>query len=377
MINLPFRISQKMHYISKLSLFTFLTALVIFGFSCKPKLNVNAPFKEIPVVFGLLNVNDTIHYIKITKAFIGDMDAYEMAAIRDSSEYPEGILDVKMVEKNHPQNLNRTFNLERKLITNKEPGIFYGPDQILYAFSTTDIPLHPNAIYDLEITNKETGLVVSSSTEMVHNFKLKNPDEDRLQRTVSFANINGISAYTLIWDGAKNGRRYNLRMVFTYLEINKNTGEVARKEVVFPFEVKGVSQEFQYPITGELFYQKISEAVPEAPAHIVRYVHGLDFYFDVAGIELNTYMEINEPVSGILQDKPQYTNIANGLGVFSSRINKVVKNRVMNSLTVSEFKNNPLFRNRNFTRYWNGNNPNDPDNVEYICIDFFPGIICD
>ena len=34
---------------------------------------------------------------------------------------------------------------------------------------------------------------------------------------------------------------------------------------------------------------------------------------------LNTYIKVNEPVTGISQQKPMFTNINNGLGSFSSR----------------------------------------------------------
>ena len=47
------------------------TILGLFVASCKKDLNINDEWKEITVVYGLLNVNDSIHYVKITKAFLG------------------------------------------------------------------------------------------------------------------------------------------------------------------------------------------------------------------------------------------------------------------------------------------------------------------
>ena len=46
----------------------------------------------------------------------------------------------------------------------------------------------------------------------------------------------------------------------------------------------------------------------------------MDFIIAVAADELNTYMEVNEPSNSIVQERPDYTNITNGIGLFSSRI---------------------------------------------------------
>jgi len=51
--------------------------LVALGFipvlySCNKTLNVNADWREITVVYGLLSQNEDTTYIKITKAFLGE-----------------------------------------------------------------------------------------------------------------------------------------------------------------------------------------------------------------------------------------------------------------------------------------------------------------
>ena len=39
----------------------------------------------------------------------------------------------------------------------------------------------------------------------------------------------------------------------------------------------------------------------------------------VGSEDLNTYIKVNEPITGIVQKRPQFTNINNGIGIFSSR----------------------------------------------------------
>ena len=35
--------------------------------------------------------------------------------------------------------------------------------------------------------------------------------------------------------------------------------------------------------------------------------------------DLDTYLKVNEPITGIVQQRPVFTNINNGIGIFSSR----------------------------------------------------------
>jgi hypothetical protein len=44
----------------------------------------------------------------------------------------------------------------------------------------------------------------------------------------------------------------------------------------------------------------------------------MGFYFYGGAEDLYTYQEVNRPSIGIVQKKPEYTNISDGLGLFSS-----------------------------------------------------------
>ena len=77
-------------------------------------------------------------------------------------------------------------------------------------------------------------------------------------------------------------------------------------------------------INGSEFYQQMALNIKpmEDVSDIVKHRKFLyiKFYLSVAGDELNTYLEVNEPATGIIQEKPEYTNVINGIGIFSTRI---------------------------------------------------------
>jgi hypothetical protein len=39
--------------------------------------------------------------------------------------------------------------------------------------------------------------------------------------------------------------------------------------------------------------------------------------------DFTTFIDVNEPSTGIIQERPEFTNIKNGLGLFSSRVIRV------------------------------------------------------
>ncbi|MEI6749199.1 MAG: hypothetical protein WCM93_08565, partial [Bacteroidota bacterium] len=77
-----------------------------------------------------------------------------------------------------------------------------------------------------------------------------------------------------------------------------------------------------------------SDASREA-AVSTRQVLRIDFIFTVIGDEMNTYLEVNEPSGGVLQEKPEYTNIDNGIGIFSCRYTKI-RSKKLGQLTESD-----------------------------------------
>jgi len=63
--------------------------------SCSTDFEINAPYKETMVIYGLLNTLDTAQYIRISKAYLGEGNALIMAQEPDSINYAD-ILDVKL-----------------------------------------------------------------------------------------------------------------------------------------------------------------------------------------------------------------------------------------------------------------------------------------
>jgi len=72
---------------------------------------------------------------------------------------------------------------------------------------------------------------------------------------------------------------------------------------------------------SEDFYRNIAAKVP-VDNNVVRLIGMVDFIISAGGDELSIYIDLNKPSTSIVQERPVYTNIANGLGIFSCRYTK-------------------------------------------------------
>jgi len=286
--------------------------------SCETDFELNAEWKDYTIVYGILNQKDSIHYIRIQKAFLGKGNVLHMALEPDSNLYP-GNLSVKIEEwvPNLP-NQPKVYVLDTITIDDKEPGIFFSPNQQLYHFNAS---LNQNANYKLIITNNSTGKVISSETGLVGDFGISRPVAGTL---INF-DIPNNPTRIFAWRPAKNAGRYQMIMRFNYLEENTNTNEITTKYLDWnsPIIKAGAGGgDIEIRFNNETFFTLVETRIPVAGIEVIRYPVNIELIFLVAAIELSTYIEVNEPSSSMIQEKPEYTNIENGLGVFSARYDK-------------------------------------------------------
>jgi len=314
--------------------------LITVLYSCNNKLNVNADWRDITVVYGILSQNEDTSYIKITKAFLGEGDAMQFAKIPDSSTYPDK-LDVKL-EAWSGNTLLTTYTLDTITRHSKEKGdsIFYYPDQLVYYNPTGH--LDENNTYKLIITHKKTGVIDSASTRLVHNFAVETPDP--YIKIVEY--IPGHN-FEVKFDPAYGGKRYQLVIRFHYLETTAS-GSTEKSLDWMVFNNMQVSNPYETapdPIlkafAGDIFYTVLEGNIMVDPNVTSRAARWVDYIFSVASEDLNTYMEVTEPSLSIIQERPSFTNIHNGIGLFSSRLINEIDTIYLGPNTIDELKVNP------------------------------------
>jgi len=311
-----------------------LAALLPVLYSCNKDLKVNADWKDITVVYALLDQKADTTYIKITKAFLGPGDAMQFAKIPDSSNYPDK-LEVRL-DGYDGTNLVHSYACDTVTVHNKEAGdsIFYFPDQLMY-YSTG--ALNQDYHYKLYIRNRQTGKEITSETDLIHTFSI-----DRPQVIASFPPDQ---YFEVKWNPAENGKRYQLVIRFLYYEAKTDDPQnIVLKYVdwlVFN-NVKATENQtlpFDYFYPGNAFYAVVGSQIPIDPT-VTRAAYRTLFLFSVAADDLTTYMEVTEPSLSLVQEKPSFTNITNGIGLFSSRFINASDSLALSSITLNELKVN-------------------------------------
>jgi len=289
--------------------------------SCKEEVDLIGEFKETAIVYGLLDKADSVHMIKINRAFIGPGNSIEIAAIPDSNYFDEVVVTI---EERVAGSLQRTWTLTDTLVDNKnENGIFFAPQQKLYYFETPpSSPLLDDAIYKLHIdvnngqfeVTAETGIVSGiSSTSSAQNFSFRfaqNPGEYK----TSSVPVNVGNSFVV-----------NTTLTANYREWTGGTFVDKSFDWTLGEKETSPGQFTEFSASGQTFYNLMKTSCEAGdPQADKRTFVSFDITITGGAEDFQNYMLVNQPSSSLAQSKPTYTNLfaTNDhpvIGIFSSR----------------------------------------------------------
>jgi len=307
----------------------FLLVLTLFS-SCETAFNVNADWKEVTVVYGLLDQSQDNQYIRINKAFLGVEDAFIMASVADSINYNPNNLEVKMEKVSASGNVLDTKILSDTIMF-KEDGLFSTDENIIYVFDTDNF-LNDEKEYKLTITNLVSENIIHSQTKLIHDLILMSSFNNPAYK-MGFVNSSTgeFSHSTIEWTHSKNASIYQMTLFVNYTEYGTDT-IVKTVQKVYPIIEYDGNPNMSQQITGEEFFNLLAYNIPSSTT-VNRRVNNLDILFSVGTADLNTYINLNEPPTGIVQERDLFTNIDGGIGLFTARYNKMQENIFLTTTT--------------------------------------------
>lgn len=307
---------------------TLLFALAISFSSCNTRVDLFAGYKDIPVIYGLLDATQDTNYVKIIRAFSNNnenpVSAIDIALIADSNNYP-GKLDAKLIELerqygNHYEPTGRVLTLDTMTLHHKDSGAFYYPNQKIYYTADKLKTNSNNHSYRYRIEVLKDKDTISSETGLVGGDKFKVANS-----SVTFSS-ESTNTGRVSFTEAQNSRVYSLKMRFEYTEKLPNqslTHEYVEWSLGYhpSSELEIVDGCYTVGYKQNALFNSLRNAIGGDTLNATRYIG--DFYIMIAagGSELYNYIEINSSSSSISQNIPDYTNINGGYGVFSSRVN--------------------------------------------------------
>ena len=293
--------------------------------ACETDFDVNAEWEETTVVFGLLDASDEnqLQKIKISKAFLGNMDAYQMAQYSDSINYGVDELDVKIYKWDFNQ-IEDSVELIA-VPTYRDGEIFYD-SIIVYQFDNVNLFLQKGYEYELVVKNNKSGNVVQSTSKVVGEFSFGGMDDELKFYKPFNPDSTKFTFEKITWDNAKNAAIYQLTVRINYTE----GGETLHLDWIHPIEDK----ENLTLLLGRKFFSFLvansqpGKQLEVTNSSLVRRFQSIDLFLTAGTADLDTYIKVNEPITGIVQERPQYSNINNGIGLFSSRYSLVKKDEL-------------------------------------------------
>ena len=318
----------------KRKLLSFVALGALFT-ACTTDLDINAPYEEQTVVYGLIDYSDTNHRLKIGRTFLGEEGAFDMAQQFDNLYYGDTI-EVSITDLDD----GTIYPFDYTVESTKPPGTFASPDQVVYKASMVLDDAHT---YRLD--------VITSETEP----KQKEPlvwcvNSGSFARHLCSGSTWPVRAnFTVEWNSAVNGKVYELRAEVHYLETDRsNLADSVMKRTVWRIRSDMESrntdggEEMSYSIAYPTFFTAMLAAIP-VDEQVNRYLRAITFYVSAGTEEFNLYRRVYKPSTGIAQERPPYTNLTNGVGLFTSRhTESIYSKRILRDL-------NNLNNDRNYT----------------------------
>jgi len=298
----------------KTLLFSFFISLIMMFSACETDFDIDAEWKEITIVYGLLNQQDTAHYFRINKAFLGG-NALEIAKIEDSSSYKNSLEVV--LEGWSGGILKQSINFDTCTISDKDSGLWYSPYMVVYKGMGQ---LNQNYDYKLFIKNIKSDSVITATTKLINDFSITRPNSG------SKATFRPGLSSDFNWKNAVNAIRYEPVIRFHYYELAFGSTDTIPKyfdwnqSTQYAENTSG-NGEVTLSVNNDAFYNVVANKIDSVFAG-VRMAGKVDYIVSAAGQEYDTYLNVNKPSASLVQDRPEYTNIVNGFGLLSSRYQK-------------------------------------------------------
>ncbi len=307
-----------------------LLCLMIATAGCSTELDLNAPFVETPVMFGLLDFTKDTQYIRINRAFLKDGESALLLA-RDPAEiyYGPG-LQVKLEEYNNGNLVSTTTLLQvngDSLGPSKETGTFSEIPNILYRYVG---PLNPARQYKVTAEDPALNISVSAETGILNTFDVIRPTPNPTLTTA--LNFASLADYQVRWSNAVGARVYEMHMRFYMRITDANDISIVLGDTVLDWRVfnselvsnPSSAAALDYDIPRNSFYAFLAQAV-EPSFGVVRFLDSVEFQFFGGDVELYNYQLFGSSQLGITanQISATYTNVEGGLGLLASRVEKI------------------------------------------------------
>ncbi len=332
----------------KWSTILYFTIAFLCVLSCSEDFQLTEPYKDIPVVYGIIKRSDTAQYIRLEKAFVDEnLPSTQIAQIVDSLYYKNATVKLVQTATNKEYTLVKVdASLEGY---SREAGPFARVPNYMYKIKTSQMNLKGGEELKLIIDRGDGSAIVSSKIILVSDLSFVFPED--LTKQLFFAYK---SSYNFQWKNKNNTSVFDLKALVYLDELDLISQKTTSKIIEIPFaksapgKVDRQENISSTKVDGSTLYNFLHDKLKVEP-QVERYINKIDFVLTGGGPEIQGYLSILNANTGITasQEIPRFTNLSEGLGIFSSTVS-IKKTITLEPPTIDSLQVNPLTRELNF-----------------------------
>lgn len=290
--------------------FLILTLFTLLFAGCKNDIDINAKYKDVAIVYGFLDQNQSVQYLRIQKLYqnSGSLSTGEGAKNADSLYFDSLQVKVTNIANGNVYNCYRVDTIP------KDSGFFSAAKNAFYAFT---FPKNNNAneVFALDIYYPKKDIHFTSKTTLVKDATI--PPRKVVLKLVPTNYVFLFSIKT-----GRNSYLYDLYVRYVYKEMNAaDTSQFEIKSLDYsvttgmPYAPEADYSEY---IGCTKYIDFLKSKITYDPTKIRR---TLDIQFHAYGgsSEFQEMLSLSNPNMSIVQKNPLYSNINNGIGIFTSR----------------------------------------------------------
>ncbi len=307
--------------------------------SCSNDFKLNASGDPVAVVYCLLNPDADAQYIRLGRTFLTDPNDPKKPPVTDSTVWNMAV--TVYLEEWQNGSPSKIITFEPATSPVKDTGYF--PSDNLRLFKADFKPLRMTT-YHLYVHFPDDNRIVSGETNVPDRPIVFDP-LDIPGRKINLQ--TGVQLTTRWAPGAGQGI-FQGSFIFHFQEEINSSMESKRIEfTMLPILGLGSAVEMTDILSGNRFLEEMVRKIPVAEG-IVRTVTGMQFRLFKGGEELALMVSPDLQQTTISNNLSQYTNLVNGMGVFSSIQLVSVNNLQLSNTTLNELANSELTRNLGF-----------------------------
>lgn len=341
----------------------FLIAIPLFSLlvSCKVDFSPNAEWKDVPVVWCLLDQYDDTVWVRVQRCYVGNDNLYNYTQVSDSIYYPQDAITVTLEKWKAQADRNGIFTItgdapvDKKdlgcmMVNVKDSGLFASGSQPAYFFPNPPYSETNNRhrwiesswgndkyMYKLVVRNNQSNeIIATATTQLVGGLVEDGLDPQSLERPNvdvpkyrMFRFSNG--ECVIEWKPFVAARLYQPVVRFYYYhgyynENNQFQYDKTRKyyvDVNVPSASQsGTSSTVSTTLGESYFLLSVKDAIQSAGDDSQKgFCDTVDIMLNICNEDLNAYLKSTTPSNTIVQNHVLYTNIndGDGVGIFASR----------------------------------------------------------